>query len=225
MNQTVCKDGFATDEIFFYENAPLTCDMAIWAWIFIGVVVTLIKLVVAIGHSYLWMKREASRQARKPKVTASSNRAIPRLPIVPTISWAMVVNFTLFFTLTGLNIANPINGLAAFWYGLAWLGYGISNLLFLLKFVSLGHRIVPQTRKWAATLNSNRKLSKLDLKETISLALSVLALIGQTLSLCIVSWIYPGHYTVIQTAVGFQGCFLVLLMFTLINHFRRIQAA
>ena len=196
MNQTGCLPGFATDTILFYSNVPQSCDMSVSAYIAFASLINLGKLFVALGHSYLWLRRAGNLKAKQTAKKLNDRR----IPIVPLLSWLSMITYILFFVFTGTD--NSFKGEANFLFGFGWLIFGILSLVYLLKFVSLGHRMVPKNHlKLFAKVGE--KLSKLNLSGKVGVFFCLLTLVGQTLTMCVVGLLFPQAYVVIRIANAF----------------------
>jgi hypothetical protein len=218
VNQTGCPPGWATDEIMFYGNPPASCDMSVGAWIFLALFAIVIKFITALGHSYLWMKRKEFMQTSK-------NHAVQglRFPLVPILTWLLLVVFVLMFVLTSLNLVNVKNNGAAFLFGVGWLIYGIFSNVFLVKFIGLGHRMLPNSRVRAFVKGKSARLSKLNIKGKVSLFFSLIALICQTVALCIVSLFVTDNFVVVRVAAAFQFWFCTQHGISMMIHFERVM--
>ena len=198
MNVTGCPPGLATDEALFYENIPLSCDVSIAVFISLAVGSTLVKLIVAIGQTLLWLRREAGMK-KNPNDTRKKRADLicgKRLPVIPLMSWTGFIILVVWFTLMGLDIANRDNGLVMFFVGLFVSLYFLSALAYLQKFVALGHRIASPA-KWMRDLDTSNSLSRFDNLERVSLVLCCIAAACCLICYCIIALVIPGEYVLV----------------------------
>jgi len=254
MNQSGCPVGWATDQVVFYISPDFACDASVAVYIALGCTVCGLRLLAAVGHTTMWKERERKMRTRMRNNRRGEN---PRFPFIPVLSWLLVIDYTIFFALSGTNVGNPQNGLPAFFYGIGWLLFGIIALFYLLKFLRLGHRIAPRSKMMTvassdgsdnrvvdgtnngstassapvmvvgvASNQINRdSLSYLDRASKVHFVLAMVALLGQTVCLCVTGMALPGNYRVIQAANGFQVWFLLQLLTGLIHHCERVKGA
>ena len=117
------------------SSPPLSCNMNVGLWLFLAAWFPFTRLILAIGHTVTWVRR--SRKLSKTKAK--------RFPVVPIVSWLLFLLYSIFFILTSLNRTRI--ALNLFIYGLGWCVFGVAFLLYLRKFVSVGHRISPRTKQ------------------------------------------------------------------------------
>lgn len=218
MNTTGCAPGWATDQVLFYNNFQGACDMSVGAWIGITTVLIVLKFITAAGQSYLWYLREKDYKAKVQKQKQK------RMPMVPILSWSMFCIYFFIFLLPFYNVANTSNGFSGFVWGIGWLVFGLLSIIFFLKFIRLGSRILPSKAR-AFTKPYGDSLSKLDMPGQISLVFQVLALIGQLIVLCVVGPIYPNENFVIRTGSAFHAWFTFQHGVSMLVHFERIKKA
>ena len=218
MNASGCPAGLATDQILFYENVQLACDMSISAWIGMGSALVFAKGFTAIGHTNMYYERERAYKQKNPRELRR------RIPWVPLLSWLMFLNYVLFFVLPALEVANSKNGVAGFFFGLGWLLFGCLSVIFLLKFIALGYKIIP-TQSRVLSQKDHDRLSQFEWKGKLSFALSIAALACQTVMLCIVGLIVPDDYTIIRIASGFHAWFTAQHGISMTIHIERIKKA
>jgi hypothetical protein len=219
MNRSGCSEGWATDRILFYENPELNCDLSITAWIILGSILISLKALYAVVYSYSWLRREAELRKNKP----SSRGTRLRLPIMPALAWVFFVTYLLFFVLSG-TYGNEINVLG-FLYGLGWCLFGIMYMIYLVKFMKLGHRIDPRPAANRNVSIPNEELTRIDLTGKVGLYFSGIALTGQTLMYCILGPIFSDNYVIVRIANGFECWFMAQTSFAMIHHFERIRKA
>lgn len=218
MNRTGCAPGLATDTILFYANEPSACDMSVNVYIVLGALISFGKLVISLGHSYLWIRRAKNLKAKQQSRSFTGNR----IPIVPLMSWIFLFTYLIFFTLTSTD--NSTKGEGNFFFGFGWLIFGASSLFYLMKFVSLGHRLVPKNHL-KLFAKAGEKLSKLSRFGKFGVFVCIIILLGQTITMCIVGLIFPLDYTVIRIANGFYASFLSQFTILLMDHFQRVKTA
>ena len=189
MNSTGCPSGMATDNILLFENTPLSCDLIVPFWMFIIISSSVLKFLVALGQTDLWIRRHYQREtSSKDKAEFLCGR---RLPLGALGSWYMFFGIVAFAVSTTTNYANSENGGSAFIYGLSWIGYGLFNLMVLRKFVRLGHRVVgSNARKWLIDEDRNNKLAQFDMAGMASVICAGIAMVAHTLTFCVFGLIY-----------------------------------
>ena len=219
MNTTGCPPGWATDQIVFYENRPFSCDLNINAWIAMGSILIFAKVLTAIGHSHLWYSR--NKAWRERKVEKRRQRSIP---FVPILSWIQVCCYMGIFILPAFNLASTENGVAAFFFGVGWMVYGLLSVIFLMKFVQLGARILPRKAR-TVTKPYNESLRRLDTKGKLSLGFQFLAIAGQTFVLCVLGLAFPNQNFVVRVATGFHAWCTAQHGATMLIHFERVKYA
>jgi MFS family permease len=224
MNKTGCPDGWATDTVIFFTNQPLACDLSIAAWIVFAVLLTSAKFFIAVGYSYLWVKRE-SKKSSKPKSNQNRKQSqrIPLIPIVQGIMFLVYVGFFASSILLGSD-GIPNHGVPLFFFGLGWGLFSLCYFLYLNRFIKLGHKMVSRSRtiQWTKILGIE-SLSVLDTFGKINLLIIVLALAGQTIALCIFGLIYPENYTIVQIGAAFEGWFNVQTAVAIIYQIQRVR--
>jgi hypothetical protein len=201
MNTTNCPQGWATDKMFYFENADNACDLLVSAWFGTMSTIVILKFTTAVMLTALWIRRQ---QRAESKVAA--RRSKNRWPLVPMILWLMIVPY---FVATVLSVIIPEQiGLALpFLYGCGWFLYGLYFFSYLAKFISLGYRIIP--RKHQALLNEDKNtLEKVNLILGLGIISAAIALLGQTFVLCVGSLVYPNQYLVIRIGAGFNAWFM-----------------
>ena len=189
--------------------------MSIGAWIFIGVGISTLKLAVAIGYTLMWVRREKIRKIKK----LQDNQ---RIPFVPIISWIFFFSLALMFILSSLDIANSQNSIVSCIFGISWCCFGLLTIIYLMKFISLGHRIV-RTGKHLTSSSNEQTLAKFDSKGKIFFFFMLVALAGQTATYSIVAVLIPNNYTIIRIGNGLQFWFLLQVGFSVLNHFERVK--
>ena len=192
--------------------------MPVAAYIAIGTIITVWKLIVTLGHCYLYRLRTKTNKDKPSK------RKQRKVSFTPILSVAMLVIYIVFFSLTGLNVANVGNGWSAFLFGLGWLTFGLSSVVFLLKFVRLGYLIVPSRARRFAQI-SGEKVDVLDFKGRVSLGLALFALLCQAFLLCVCAVIWPNDYTILQIAFGFHAWFSVQHGMSIVFQFENVKRA
>ena len=105
---------------------------------------------------------------------------------------AQAVLMTIFFVLTGTDIANGPNGGAMFLYGLLVLLLGTSCLLFYSKFVRLGYRLVGKNSKWI-TSAEKEYMSTFGIGGKIVLILLTITAVGAISTFCVFGFIFPNQ--------------------------------
>ena len=150
-------------------------------------------------------------KAKQTPTRSSENR----IPIVPFMSWLSLLTYVLLFILKGTNNSSK---------GEAWFLFGTSSLFYLMKFISLGHRLVPR-KHFKYFPKTGDKLSKMSSLGRIGFFCLSLTLIGQTITMCIIGLIFPEDYLVIRAANGFYASFLTQLSMFLMHHFERVKSA
>jgi hypothetical protein len=159
------------------------------------------QLMIAVGQTHLWMRRE---RRRKETVASHKDRLMcgRRLPIVPLLAAGVSVVMIVMYALVGLNVVNTENGGGTFFLGLILALYGFTNILLLLKFVSLGSNIImPSVSKKRASahqysfVNKERQaqLSKFDAKGKLNLALAVATFFGMGVCCCVIGLVVPNE--------------------------------
>lgn len=138
-------------------------------------------------------------KAKQTPTRSSENR----IPIVPFMSWLSLLTYVLFFILTGTN--NSSKGEANFLFGFGWFLFGTSSLFYLMKFISLGHRLVPR-KHFKYFPKTGDKLSKMSSFGRIGFFC-----LSLTITMCIIGLIFPEDYLVIRAANGFYASFLTQL--------------
>ena len=207
--------NFATDQVFI-QNEPLTCDMSVPLWIFAAVWFPFSRLILAVGHTFYFIRKKRRTMQENPPRLLRGKRRFPSTPIV---SWILFFLYLALFSLTSVNYSSvPLNLCI---YGLGWLMFGLTFLLYLAKLVSVGHRISPRS----GLLESSKEvenLSKFDTFGKSVFVLAVISLTGQTVSFCILSWSLPGDYVVVRIANAFDGVFILTICLSLMYQFHRL---
>jgi len=134
MNTENCSYGFATDQFFLFDNVG-TCDTSIALFATAAVLLTLLKGLLAVFHVRAWRKRQRRLYAKINKRN--------HYPIVPTLSVAGFIHHIILFSLGGANIINANNGWSYGVLSVGWLVFGLTSLLFFLKLVRLGRKLLP----------------------------------------------------------------------------------
>ena len=193
MNETGCPSGMATDNILLFENPPLACDLIVPFWEFIIISVTLVKFLVALGQTDLWIRRHYRKEASsKANAEFYCGR---RLPLGVLASWYMFLGLLAFAVSTITNYANSENGGSAFIYGIVWFGFSLYNLMALQKFVRLGHRLIGNAgKKWLTNTDRNNRLAQFDIAGIISVVCAGIAIIGHSVAFCVLGLLYPNKY-------------------------------
>jgi len=220
-----CPPGTATDQVFFTQNPPGACDANLNGFIATAVIILAAKLFIAVQHSRVWLRRAATSKPKQQLSSSSSPFGTQRIPFVPTLSWLFFLALLLYFVGGGTNVFNAHNGWTPFLFGFGWFVFALSAIFFLLKFVSLGHRIAPRTKNNVfRSISGLDKLSKFDTAGKISLVLCIVAMIVQTVLLCVVQMI-PGVETevIIRAALGCSGWFVLQHMVSINHHFQRVK--
>lgn len=219
MNQTDCPPGRATDQVISLANIPGSCDVDFNGFVALVVFLGLTKILITIQHSLRWVQRERNIKTKQILLDRK------RWPVVPLISWGSAVAYLLFLIGSATDTFNAYNGWNAFMFGIGWLFYGLSSVMFLMKFVSLGHRIAPRSKSAVIrSIAGVEKLSKFDTAGKFSLCAGLAALVVQTVLLCIVQMI-PGtdHEVMIRAAFGAQGYLVLQHILSILHHVERIK--
>jgi hypothetical protein len=226
VNTEGCPPGYATDEVMFHFNTPNNCDMAVPAYLSIGCILIVIKVLIATQHTRTWLHRRQNMRG---------SAARRRLPLVPMLSWLMVFCYVPFFVLSFLNVGNVSNGIPAALFGSGWFLIGLFCLFYLFKFVSLGRRIIPQHRGFrsASKMQSDDSkddddvdaTSSFDVTGRLSVIFCVIALAGQTICFVILSLAIPNDPVILRVGFGFQAWFIIQHFFSIMHHFQRVKEA
>lgn len=218
MNRTGCPEGWATDTLVYYGNTPLACDMSVVGWHFVIIGCVVIKVVTAAGYIAMWTRRE--RLFRERKVVRKTNGS--RIPVVPVLACFAVAAY-----LTGTVVSLTLNGAApgalAWAYGFVFLVFGLTYLGYVIKFIRLGHRIMPRTRQVAA--EDQAALSTMDLQGKVHVIITVIALLGQTICFCVLALVFAGDYTIIRIGSGFNACFNATMAILLTHRLGLVRTA
>jgi len=227
MNTTGCPSGYATDEILFYGNPPGSCDMPIAGYLTWAIILVLAKFVVAVAHAQSWMTREKNIASQSPvhkQRRMLSYYGRQRLPVVPIISWIAFVVFLVNVILVATNVANTTNSIPALFQGLAIFTLRILCLLFLIKFISLGHRIAPRLKNWSKVEGSSSRTVKFDFFLKVSLSITIGMTIAQVILFCILApAMDTNQLTYVRAGFALQAAFDFLIMFLIARQVNRVK--
>jgi hypothetical protein len=151
MNSSQCySSSLATDELFFLN--PTACTTPTPAFLFVLVAAVLLKAGICVLQWMAWLARQRLREARATPNELAKVRA--KLPLVAVLSTLHLVSQTLFFVLAALDLANARNGSSFVLWGLGFLFYGTQCLLYWMKMIRMGQRILP----WVRHLGNTKSL-------------------------------------------------------------------
>lgn len=135
MNVENCPPGWATDQVFIFNNPVGTCDMPVPAYILLGVILTTFKGILTCLHIKEWRRRQRKLYAKMDRQKHH--------PFVPTLSFVSFMVYATFFPLTFANVVNSGNGWSYALHSIGWVCFGLISIFFLFKIVRLGRRLVP----------------------------------------------------------------------------------
>lgn len=244
MNSLNCSSGWATDEIFIPVSGVAKCDASLVAFGIIGAALITAKWSVLYVHVTLWRSRQKWSKDRSNK-----------LPIVPVLSLLSALIYTLFFTLTSTNYANSTNMAGPALYSMGFTTFAITSVLFYVKIVRLGKRLIPLSRvrhKSMAVLHDSddstsranksgsggempagmstmmdaaAKTANFDTLGSVLLVAESAAAFAQFFAFFIVGVFIANDYRVNLVAFGVAGLFLLLHSSAILYQFERVVIA
>jgi len=215
MNTTSCPSGFATDSVIYYGNTIGNCDASAAGFYAVGGITTGVRLLLAVQQSRVWFAKENRSETKKLRMTR-------KFPLVPFCSLAVSIVFLVLYVFIATDTGNTSNNVPSVLFGIGYTFFGLLCLLYVAKFVSLGHRIIPKA-KLMNKIDGIDALSKFDALGKVGLIMCFCTLSCQTVFFCVMPYVIDPT-TAIQVGYGMDGAFLFSQNALVIYHISRVKA-
>ena len=209
MDTTNCSFGFATD-ISFRNGIFKTCQVPLLA---VDLSFTFALLFRFITLAFVWNQWIKTRAKWTKKHENSPFEIVNRLawekriPIVPTLSGVVFLDWVLLAAFVRFNLISANDGFSLFLWTFGFLGFGIYSQIHQRKMVHLARRLSP----FLLTDDHYSFIERFDFVLKILIIIEQITLIGQT-ACGILGLILTNNFMIMQICFALQGIYMFALV-------------